>query len=316
MGIPASTPVLAPPGGRRTRAAFLALGLIAVGAMAWASRSELIAVLSGLAMEWFVGSIVLGLVLALVQGVIFHRLLSKYRAIGHPRQSVGAFLVSQPARYVPGKVWSPIVQSGVLGRGAPLAATAAANIELALLVVLQLTALGFACLWVQRPALAAGMAVLGVVASGLVLALPTGAILARWLPRLAGWLRIEAGTSERRSSLGGAFAMTAASMALNLTASWMLVVATGPAVSSAIHVPLLAVFYLGFAASMFAVPFPAGLGVREAATVGAAALVAGQIPAAMVVSVALLARCWQLILDGLCMLAGYGLLVVRPATRK
>jgi uncharacterized membrane protein YbhN (UPF0104 family) len=60
---------------------------------------------------------------------------------------------------------------------------------------------------------------------------------------------------------------------------------------------LLACLYLGFAASLLVVVVPAGIGVREAAVVGLGRMIAPELEPTLIISIALLIRCWQLLVD-------------------
>jgi uncharacterized membrane protein YbhN (UPF0104 family) len=161
-----------------------------------------------------------------------------------------------------------------------------------------MTALGAACLAAHSATAAVALAVLGIVCGCCITLLPTAAAIRRLPPGFVRFLRVpvDAGI-DQPPSLRNAFAINAALVGLNLIASLSVLLAAGSSIPPGQHLNVLAVFYLGFAASFLAIPVPAGVGVREAAIVALGLVLAPQVGSPVLISVALLARCWQLSID-------------------
>lgn len=283
----------------RVRFALLAFAGGAVLAwMTWHSRTDIIRLLHGASSGWLIAAVLAGVALNAVYGLLFDRILCKYSGAPHPLLNTSVFLMSQPGKYVPGKLWQAVLQSIVLGRRTRLAAVAVANIELSLVAVAHATGLGIALLFGPTSILAVAT-VLATLAVCHVLA-GTSFIrrLLTALPRLRNWLAPADGcTSIDSSNPLPILLLNVAAMATNAIASWCLLLAANTALSTLQLQHLLASLWLGIAASLLAIPVPAGLGIREAAMAGFGAALARDVPTTLLISIALLARCWQLLLD-------------------
>jgi len=299
---------------RYYRAVLTLAGLLILGWFAWRSRHAFGEVLAGTQPLRFLLACVLGIVFTIVQGMLFSHLVHKHSRGNAAGPLMAAFLLSQPGKYIPGRIWSTFAQSIALRQSSSLGCLAVANVELAIIGMIQMTALGIACLHPTPIALSVGAFALATLTCVVIMLLPTISWLARGLPGLARWLHLPAIDADRRvPRLREAFALTLLSLATNFAASWSVLLAADASIPAAIRLPLLASLYLGFAAGVLALPVPAGIGVREAATVGLGAMLAPQVPAALLVSVTLLVRCWQLVTDVSCL--GLGLLLQARARR-
>lgn len=281
------------------------VGLVLLAALAWHWRASIADVLRTVDAAILVAAVALGLALAVVQGLCFAELMRKNGASATRTALVAAFLLSQPAKYVPGKVATPILQRISLGPAAGTATTLAANVDLALVMTVQVTGLGVAFAFVSaaRPVLALlSVAATAVAVTGLLRVDGLARLLVRRLRR-PRWL--EAAPPGPRPSMGHAMTLAAVSLALVVAAS-VCVLRSTPAADGAIA-PTLASFFLGFASSLVAFVVPAGVGIREAATAGAGTLIPGAPPPHVLVALALLFRCWQLTVDAASAVIGWAL---------
>jgi len=291
----------------RWRFTLLALAGGAVLAwLTWHSRADLLRVLSGVSLFWIAASVVAGVALNVIYGLLFDRILSKYGGRPHPLLHVAVYLMSQPGKYLPGKLWQAVMQSIALGGGQTgVASVGVANIELSLAAVLHATGLGLACILVANPALAI-LATIATIAAGWALVqFPSGRALLALFPRLRGWLKTSAEKTHAPTSAFVLCLLTVGALAANFAASWWLLIAAHTALSPLQLAHLLASLWLGIAASLLALPIPAGLGVREAAVAGLGTVLAPDVPTTTLISIALLARCWQLLVDMSSMFAGW-----------
>lgn len=282
----------------RLKVGLALLGLVLLVFLAWQSRHELAQVAGNVRTGLLVAAIAAGVALNALQGVYFALLMRKNGSAASTADCVSAFLVGQPGKYVPGKVWAPLIQQAALGRPGQLASIGTANVELALVVLVQMTCLGIACLALPHPAVLLAALAAGVAAGAVALRLQWAAPLVRRIP----FLNRRAGVMAQARAGHGASRMqalctSAAVMAVTLLASWLVLASMGWPVDLQAQARMLGSVFLGFASSLLAFPVPVGLGVREAATAGFGAIAAPDVPAAMLVSVAIFARGWQLAVD-------------------
>jgi len=285
--------------GRYVRSSLFGAGLAVILAMVWTAREDLITLLSTLHLGLMGLAILAGVILLFAQGVVFSVLMTKHGASANDRVLVAVFLVSQPGKYIPGKVWPVFLQAAALGRGHGLARVALANLELMAINILHMTGLGLACLLVPEPVLATVVVVATTLLGGAIVLMPTDRIAAHLpkpLQRRFG-LEVIAETQRHGRAKGRAMFLSAVLVGTNLLASLCVLYAIGEALPRDLYAPVLAILYLGFAASILALPVPAGLGVREAASVGLGILLVPEMPFQLILSVALLARFWQLLTD-------------------
>lgn len=289
------------------RFAVLALaGGVVLALLAWHSRADLLRVLHGVSPYWFGGSVLAGVCLNVVYGLLFDAILCKYTGRSHRRRHVAAFMLSQPGKYLPGKLWQAAMQSIALAGQSSVTSVGIANIELSLVAVLHATGLGVACLFAAHAPLALLAAAAALAVGWAFVRLPSAKLLLMALPRLRKWLRTTHGEDAPTPVRSGwLFVLTAASLTVNFAASWCLLIAAHTTLSPLQLAHLLASLWLGIAASLLALPVPAGLGVREAAVAGFGALLAPDVPATLLISIALLARCWQLLVDVTSVLVGW-----------
>ena len=286
---------------RLVRAFLFATGLTVIFAMAVIAREEIIGLLTSLHLGLMALAIMAGVIFLTVQGVLFSTLMAKHGAPATSGMHISAFLVSQPGKYIPGKVWPVVLQTAALGPGHGLVKVAFVNLELVGIGMVHVTGLGLACLWLQQPALAASAVLAATLVGGMIVIMPTDRIVVYLPKRLRSRLGLTAinGTQRRGDAKGKGKAvfLSAAGVGTNLLASFCVLLAVGEVLPPDLYAPVLAVLYLGVAASILALAVPAGLGVREAASIGLGVLLVPEVPVPLIVSVALLMRIWQLLND-------------------
>lgn len=288
--------------GRRYRVVLTLIGLMVLGFLAWHSRTALRDVLDNADPLRFFIACAIGVAFTAVQGVLFSQLVRKHSQGHSTTNLLAAFLMSQPGKYVPGKIWAPLMQALTLKQAANMAGLVIANVELTAIGAIQMSALGVACLFASEFLLLFCILAIASALCVVLIALPTIPWLTRAFPRLAGWLKLPLIDDDRHTArLPESLGLTLLSFATNFAASWCVLVAAGAAIPSGMQLPILASLYLGFVTGLLAFAIPAGIGVREAATVGFGALLIPQVPATLLVSVALLVRCWQLLVDASCL---------------
>lgn len=278
-----------------------ALALVGAGVLCWLgwhSRSDLSQVFASTSPVGIAVATMGGVALNVVFGLQLDELLTKQGGTHARQRRIAAYLLSQPGKYVPGKIWSAVMQSFALRRESGITTITLANLELAVIAVIQSTGLGAACLLRQQPAWAIAALIAAMMATMLVARLPSGRIIVKISSRMQRWLRLAALQSRPEpGTYRTQLQLALAALACSFLASWCLVDAAQPMIAPDQILPLLACLYLGFAASVLVVVIPAGIGVREAAVVGLGRMIAPEIEPTLIISVALLIRCWQLLVD-------------------
>ncbi len=284
------------------------LGLAALVWLAWSARAELARLPGGFIPGWFALALLGGLVFTLAQGWTYTWLMRKHGSAAAPRELLGAFLFSQPGKYVPGRVWGPAMQIAQLHRtaenGAHVAGTFVANAELMVLAAGHSLGLGVTLALLDRPLLMLLVLAATLLASLIVIHQRwTAQILAQlgrrwtWLPPMSSL------ASVALPPLGLSTMLAVLLIVLNVAASTAVVLSQGGVPVEQV-LPLLAAIYLGWTTGYLALPVPAGIGVREASAVAFAHWLVPEIATDTVVAVALVARLWQFGIDFLAVAAG------------
>lgn len=293
----------------RTTLAILGFGLLAW--LTWDSREELSRLLADCNISLLSASVALGIVFTLAHGALFANLVRKHGGSNTGTIALAsAYLMSQPGKYIPGKVWSIGIQMLALEKTTRLPQVAIANVELAMVAAAQSIAMGIALLFGNSLLLVCLLLAAGSIACAAISVFPSTSLLSRLAPKLSLAMGLGNDSSgSTRFSILRAIGLNAACMALNIAASWCVLLATTSGVSDADRLPVLSSLYLGIAAGILALPVPAGIGVREVAAAGLGTLLFPSVPPPLVISVALLFRCWQIPVDIGCL--AFGVLISR-----
>lgn len=230
---------------------------------------------------------------------------------------MATYLVSQVAKYLPGKVWSVAMQSLYLGNRVGNVQLVLVNIELAFVALVLTTVIGLALLAGLQSSYVVGMLVLvmGAVAIQWMLARGLMVAMALWLVRK---LRIGLQYSQEQSPYEDSWRAKVALFLLLIIfaslyiAGWGLL--SGPAIGQDLNQAMLlvAVMALSYVIGMLSL-VPAGLGVRELAMIVLGGL--GQLDPSLVAAIALVTRAMLIALDVVTTLAGGALLIAARAGR-
>lgn len=281
----------------------LGFGLLAW--FTWLSHEELSRLIANCDIGLLTLSIILGIAFTFIQGILFATLVNKHGNQTGNQTLVSAYLVSQPGKYIPGKIWSLAMQSFAMGNRAKISHITFANIELAIVSTIQTVVMGVALLYLDSPLIVILVVTAGLIACTIAAVFPLASRLKRLAPRLSSAVGLSTAPAEvDRLGIPRAIGLNAASMATNLAASWCVLLAAGSGIPNVDRLPILSSIYLGIAAGILALPIPAGLGVREAAAAGLGALLSPTVSAPMIISVSLLFRCWQIPVDIGCTVLG------------
>lgn len=287
------------------RVALTISGLCILGWFAWHTRDQLTLLVANCDPWLLMISIILGVLFTSLQALLFASLVGKYGNQAGSRALASAYLVSQPGKYIPGKIWTVLLQSLALDRGTKLWNIAIANIELVLISCIQVTTLGAVLLTISSPMIAALVFIIGLMFSAAVSRSPFAFWLTRLAPSMTNSIRLAVDSNpNHRLGMMRVLWLNSASLAANIIASSCVLLAVGTDVLAADRVPILASIYMGFAVSIIAVPIPAGLGIREAAAAILATVIAPTLSASTIISVAIFFRCWQILVDIGCTLLG------------
>lgn len=297
--IHADQPVPAPSTdrGRRLRTAATMTSLLVLSWLVWDVWDDIVLTLSDTSPHLLVASIAFGVAFTAIQGLVFAILMARHTDPGPTWRMVCAFLLSQPSKYIPGKVWPVFVQSAVIGSRAPPVPVTLANLELFLLNLLHLVALGVLCHEGFTPVGIVSALAIGPVAGALVMRVPTGRLVERLAPSIGRRLGMASSRDRGRVSALPAGGTILASMLANLSASYLVLMAAMGIVPGDQILAVLSVLYLSNVAGTLVFLIPAGLGVRELAAAGLGAMMLPGTPASLVVTAALVFRLWQVLVD-------------------
>jgi uncharacterized membrane protein YbhN (UPF0104 family) len=220
-------------------------------------------------------------------------------------EAMNQYLLIQPAKHIPGGIAQPVGVVTASSRMGNVAESTTAFVRFSLFLVAAGLLLGGLFCFTPGNQL---WGVLSLVGSAIVLAIALSSrwrrLLERGLARLLKRLRMSPvepstrGHDERRSGLlaflfavlgisGLALGFAALASAVGDTSDWA---------------ALTAAFGIAWAIGFAALPFPAGLGVREAVLIG---VLAGTMPAGVVVAVSVVQRVAQVLAEGISALLGF-----------
>jgi hypothetical protein len=209
----------------------------------------------------------------------------------------GGFLISQAAKYAPGRVWGVVVQGLLMGAGASLRTLIVANIEIALVVLAGTTAVGVSLAggavygpWISVALLAGSwLALLGLVRGRVFGTVVTH--FQRWLPaRLQSF-----GVPHPHSKLGDRWIPNGLLCFLVFYASgWITLLAWGLGMPVDESIKLTALLSVSYALGVLSL-LPAGIGAREAAFVGLGHLMNSDM--ATLATVAIVTRMAMVLID-------------------
>ncbi|MCC6441701.1 MAG: flippase-like domain-containing protein [Rhodanobacteraceae bacterium] len=221
------------------------------------------------------------------------------------------FLISQSAKYVPGKVWSILMQAAYL-RGRFTAGTmVVANIEVALLVLGAVSMIGIGiAIWtdVAKP-FGLLVAIAGILATVLMVRRgPLRQMTFRGFARFGGRAAdsdARVRTTEATGGVGVPYLLLIG-FAIFYVAGWL--VFAGPALGIEIQIALkwVGLMSLSYALGVLSM-FPAGIGVREASIYLLAAY--SGVDPGQAASIAVLSRIMMLAIDACGILAGSAVLL-------
>lgn len=210
-------------------------------------------------------------------GIVFASIVRRY-SVGQLRfeSIVGAFLASQVAKYIPGRVWGVAMQSGMLRAPGSTVAIVGANVELSILVLAVVSGVGLACLVGWTAGLPAAAVVLFATFGGCALMLRLDIVwrlvslaskfvrgIAKFIPSGRAPWAVDHGKGSLLKHV--TYASLAAYIALYGLGWWLLIVSTSrfSAQDALAIVAAMSLSYIVGALSML----PGGLGAREGAMV-------------------------------------------------
>lgn len=294
------------------RSALGVMGLAFVVWLAWKTRSDVAQALAILDLWLVLLALAFGLALTSCYGFIFSDLAARNGIDEPPKRLFGAYLFSQLAKYIPGKVWPTIVQSTVLGPKAGLISTGLVNIEISLLATIHVAVLALFCLTLlmDGAVTATSVLLLGAIFSTVVARLDLrtlGKFLAARLERHRNSRNSEPCESQP-SGFGRRFASQTGCLVANLAATFLLLLAIGDWLPYGSILPIAASLLLATLLSLVAIVFPAGIGIRELATISLGAMIVPELPSSTMATVALVLRVWQTATDCLAFTVGAALI--------
>lgn len=247
-----------------------------------------------------------------VAGLLFALLASDKETNGHAHLELSSvFLISQSAKYVPGKIWSIVMQAAYLRGRFSAGSMLLANIEITLLVLGAVSMIGIGIAIWTDDAKAFGLlvAIAGIMATVLLIRRgPLRKMAFRVIARFgssAAALHAQTCASRTNGGLSASFLLLTG-FAIFYVAGWLIF--AGPALDIEIQIALkwVGLMSLSYVLGVLSM-FPAGIGVREASIY----LLAGYsgVDPGQAASIAVLSRIMMLAIDACGILIGSAVLL-------
>lgn len=223
---------------------------------------------------------------------------------------VGTFLLSQIAKYVPGKIWSVAMQAAMLQSPKATKGVLLANIELTIVNLLLVSGAGMAFwIWTRLGAMVALVVFVATWSiAGWACRLNSiqlmGAVVGRFAPRLGQMLSPPSG--EREKSGVGRYAGLLLFLSMYCVGWWLLVMGA-TTLDARVCMEVVATLSLSYIIGVVS-PMPAGVGAREGAIVLLAPAVG--VSHASMAAIAIATRVAMLALDAIIGVVGAILLVL------
>ncbi|MFC4528478.1 flippase-like domain-containing protein [Dyella halodurans] len=244
-----------------TGGAFVALAIAA-----WRFREAITNVISS-TNPWLLGlSTVIALLANYLTGFPFHRFLSQAGIESSPARACYLQLVAQVAKYIPGNIWSAVLQAQLIGSGR-IGALFLAGIDVSIFFMMTVTSTGLGLLiYCQSPALGWAVALCGWLLSA---SIASSAWLIRLIDRLACLLGKQLHAPAISSStreIARLFAWASIHSVTMLLSIFCMLIATTPYRHADLIISVASIC-LAWVAGTIAIFVPSGLGVREVAFV-------------------------------------------------
>ncbi len=248
-------------------------------------------------------SILVGVCGSIATAILFNGFLAKHNVKIADTLAAKAYLGSQIAKYIPGKIWGVVYQvSHTMGGRATIAGVTLANLELAFAMLVAMGAVAAALLYFPtHKIIAVTIILLGMIGFVLLCRINTVRSILRFLPDSARKLRLlpetASGTKPITYSSACMFygviccsCMFAHVLMLHAVFrfSWQ---------ESIFYFALLLVAWIG---GVLAFIFPAGMGVKEVLFIAVSSYMAPQHSFELLTSIVVLTRFWQIIQELIC----------------
>lgn len=238
-------------------------------------------------------SVIFGVVGNYGFALLFKQLLSSYGVNAKDIDAVGIFYTSQIAKYIPGKVWSYLFQMTKIGTPNSAFVIVSSNFQIAMFSLVINSFLGVTIyLLSSNYLLGLAVSVFGVLLSLGIRNLRIAPLIPN---RLKAVLGVEDLLSARVGVSVGALITCWAFSVLYVFAHILLLQAFFD-VSINSSLKLISFLFVSWVISVFAIIVPAGMGVKEVLFLLFASL-DGSYSNSLLVSIALISRFWQMIVD-------------------
>lgn len=276
---------------RTARIVLGVLGGIFILYILWNSREKIIEITSVSSPAIWVWSMLLALCGNILLARVYSRLLIRSSISLDINTGVKVFLLSQIAKYIPGKIWSYLLQISHLPKGTKPQAIIAPNIDLMTMSIVGITSLGAALLLFsnQYHLLALVAMLIGLVGTSFAAMGRHWPVIQALLPKN---LITEQDCDNRETFLlfiefwAGNFLATLAQFYLLRTIL---------SIDSNLTLQLLGISLLSWVVGAIAFLFPAGVGVREWSFIQATTLMTGL--ANIASAAAIITRLWWVVVD-------------------
>ncbi len=279
------------------RAILFIAGLLFVLMMAKESWANIAGLLDQLRPVEFLLSVFIAVFGNVVSALLFNRLLGKHGVSVPDALAIKMHLVGQVAKYIPGKIWGMAYQISHVVGVAGAKGVVLANLEMMLGVIWMtgIVAAVLLCLFVSKLA-ALLILLLGMLGFLLLYRKNIVNQVVRFLPGRLKSIELLKETAGRPTTLfaGSLFYLIFCSVYVFSYALMLESVFGFPFDEAVVYIALLAAAWIG---GVFAFIVPAGMGVRELIFVSVSSYALPQHSIEVLISIAVLARFWQIFQD-------------------
>jgi len=279
------------------KSVLLSIGVLFLLYLFFQSRHDILFHLGRTNLAFLALSLIVALAGNGVQSLLFRDLMKKYGVPLDGSRALRLFFYGQIAKYIPGRVWSVIMQRMLIDRGGSLMALVHANIDQMIfsICIMSLISLNFLAAAGEVTLLFGGT----LVAAGMAVAMMKSRTMARVTRRMIRHFRAHETIACQEYGFidgGRITSYFVVNLISALAAYYLLFYAVfGLGLrESAFYISCLGLAWLVGAITLVV---PAGIGVREGVFIALARYAESELQTELLVSIAVIVRCWVILQD-------------------
>ena len=274
----------------------LYLGLVFIASLLWKSWEEVYQIVAQMNYVIFCLSVFAGIPGIVVTAFLFNSFLAKYDISIPDVKAIQIFVVSQIAKYIPGKIWGLIYQASHIQGFPATAGVIMANTEL-MFAVMFMTSIAAIIVLAAQFSLALSILILIIGGVAFVLLCRTSAFI--WLARFALRVLNKQGDYGQSNQQANIESLRGLLIYVLFTAiyigSYLLMLQAVFDIGMFDSLILIALLSIAWIGGVLSLVFPAGVGIREFLFIFFSVQVELDYSFELLVSIALVTRFWQVL---------------------